>query len=296
MIETGASKWRIPSVVVRSVEYRGTPIAKGAMTGRIMGSALAVSTSRSKLFPEPSLAGRAHADGSAADRWRVSARKPGMRWGVWLAALLAWAATGCAVDGSGSAPRDAAPSFLSGHPAMPDPGMVHVVVEIPAGTNDKWEVAEDGSSLEWELVNGEPRVVAYLAYPANYGMISGTLVPRESEGDGDPLDVVLLGPALERGSVAVARPIGVLLLLDDGERDDKVLAVQTSGPLSDAADLADLRRRYPGVAAIIETWFTHYKGPGRLTSRGLAGRAEALRIIEEASAHYGQAMGATPPP
>jgi inorganic pyrophosphatase len=214
---------------------------------------------------------------------------------IWLAALLVGIATGCAVDGGGAPPRGAVPNFLSGYPAMPDPGLVHVVVEIPAGTNEKWEVAEDGRSIEWELEDGEPRVVAYLAYPANYGMIPGTLLPRESGGDGDPLDVVLLGPALERGSVAVARPIGVLLLLDDGERDDKVLAVPLTGPLSDARDLADLQRRYPGVLAIIETWFTHYKGPGRLASRGLAGRAEALRIIEEASAHYGEASGATPP-
>jgi inorganic pyrophosphatase len=233
-------------------------------------------------------------DGSAVGRRREPSLKLGKKWRTWLAALLVGAAAGCAVGGSGDLPRRAAPNFLSGYPAMPAPGLVHVVVEIPAGTNAKWEVAKDGSSIEWELEDGEPRVVAYLAYPANYGMIPGTLLPRESGGDGDPLDAVLLGPALERGSVAVARPIGALLLLDEGERDDKVLAVPTAGPLSDARDLADLRKRYPGVLAIIETWFTHYKGPDRLASRGLAGRAEALRIIEEASAYYGAASGATP--
>lgn len=177
---------------------------------------------------------------------------------------------------------------------MADSELAHVVVEIPAGTNAKWQVAEDGDSIEWELEDGEPRVVAYLAYPADYGIIPGTLVPRELGGDGDPLDVILLGPALPRGTVTTARPIGALLLLDEGERDDEALAVQTRGPLSDVADLADLQQRYPGVSAIIETWFTRYKGPGRLVSRGMVGRVEALRIIEEASAHYGEASAAAP--
>jgi len=143
--------------------------------------------------------------------------------GIWLAGLLMWVATGCAVGGSEAPPQPAAPNLHWGYPAMPGPGLVNVVVEIPAGTNAKWQVAEDGSSVEWESMNGEPRVVAYLAYPASYGMIPGTFVPRESGGDGDPLDAILLGPALERGTVAVARPIGVLFLSDDGERDDKVL-------------------------------------------------------------------------
>jgi inorganic pyrophosphatase len=214
--------------------------------------------------------------------------------GIWLAGLLMWVATGCAVGGSEAPPQPAAPNLHWGYPAMPGPGLVNVVVEIPAGTNAKWQVAEDGSSVEWESMNGEPRVVAYLAYPASYGMIPGTFVPRESGGDGDPLDAILLGPALERGTVAVARPIGVLFLSDDGERDDKVLAVQTTGPLSDVADLEDLLQRYPGVGAIIETWFTHYKGPDRLRSRGMAGRAEALRIIREASGHCGEVSSGVP--
>jgi inorganic pyrophosphatase len=119
-------------------------------------------------------------------------------------------------------------------------------------------------------------------------MIPGTLLPDSAGGDGDPLDVVVIGPSLARGSVVVARPVGVLRLTDDGERDDKILAVIAGGPLADAQDLADLDAHYPGVTTILETWFTRYKGPGRTESRGFGDRAEALRVLEQAAGFYAQ--------
>lgn len=182
-------------------------------------------------------------------------------------------------------------NYLTGYAALAEDGLVHVVVEIPAGTNAKWEVSESGASIEWEHRDGEPRVIRYLSYPGNYGMVPRTLVPRGTGGDGDPLDVILLGPALDRGSVVRARPIGLLRLVDDGERDEKVLAVQISGPLSDVTDLRSLDRRYAGAAAIIETWFANYKGPGRLESRGFGGVEEAIAAIREASQHFERASG-----
>jgi inorganic pyrophosphatase len=180
-------------------------------------------------------------------------------------------------------------NYLTGYAALAEDGLVHVVVEIPAGTNAKWEVSESGASIDREHQDGEPRVVQYLPYPGNYGMVPRTLVPRDAGGDGDPLDVILLGPALDRGAVVRARPIGLLRLVDSGERDDKVLAVQLSGPLSEVTDLGSLDRRYAGAAAIIETWFTNYKGPGRLESRGIGGAEEAIAAIREASQHFERA-------
>ena len=146
-----------------------------------------------------------------------------------------------------ASPRERDPSYLDGYAAFADHGLVHVVVEIPAGTNDKWEVEQSSGALRWEHENGRPRVVQYLAYPVNYGMIPRTSLPREIGGDGDPLDVLLLGPRMDRGAVVRARPIGVLRLLDDGERDDKILTVPIAGPLSDALDLETLDARYPGA-------------------------------------------------
>ena len=173
-------------------------------------------------------------------------------------------------------------NLLTDYPALPTPATVTVVVEIPAGTDQKWEVTKNGDGLEWEIEDGAPRLIRYLAYPANYGMIPGTLLPTPVGGDGDPLDVVLLGPALGRGTVTEARPVGVLRLLDGGEQDDKIVAVPTTGTFSEVEDLDELRRRYPGALSIVETWFLNYKGPGEMVGDGVAGGAEALAIVREA--------------
>lgn len=73
-------------------------------------------------------------------------------------------------------------------------GDVNAVVEIPAGTLDKWELSKSNGQVEWETVNDVPRVVNYLGYPGNYGMIPRTLLPKDDEGDADPLDILVLGP------------------------------------------------------------------------------------------------------
>jgi inorganic pyrophosphatase len=167
--------------------------------------------------------------------------------------------TACAASGN----------YRTDHPAMAGEGMIHVVVEIPAGSCEKWEVTPDGERMALD------RIVAYLPYPANYGMI-----PNTWYGDGDPLDAIVLGPAMQRGDVVVTRPVGILRMLDEGERDDKIICVVGSGPLSDVKDLDDLDQRYPGVREILETWFTYYKGPGRMESMGMEGPAAALETVE----------------
>jgi len=207
-----------------------------------------------------------------------------------LALLLAWPATS---DTASEPERLATPlNLLSGHPARTPGGDMNVVVEIPAGTNAKWETAKDGNGLTWERENGQPRVVRYLPYPANYGIVPATHLSKADGGDGDPLDVVLLGPARERGSVVAGRLIGVLRLLDRGEHDDKLLAVDLSGPLAAVHDLTELERDFPGVTQIVETWFTHYKGPGKIATSGFGDRAEAAAILERAEATFEQRASA----
>jgi len=173
-------------------------------------------------------------------------------------------------------------------------GRIRVVVEIPAGTNAKWEVDKESGDIAWEFKKGRPRVVQYLAYPANYGMVPQTLLPKEEGGDGDPLDVVVLGPAVARGTVLEVRLVGVLRLLDGGEQDDKLLAVQSEGPLSDVASLAELDERYVGVTRILDLWFTNYKGPGKMESRGFGPADEALGLVTRTHQAYRAASQPTP--
>src|SRR5210317_1159823 len=55
-------------------------------------------------------------------------------------------------------------------------GTVNVVIEIPTGTNEKWEVSKKTGDIEWEFKKGKPRIVKFLGYPTNYGMIPRTLL------------------------------------------------------------------------------------------------------------------------
>jgi inorganic pyrophosphatase len=178
-------------------------------------------------------------------------------------------------------------SFLTDYDPINLDGTVNAVIEIPAGTTAKYETNKNNGMLELEQKDGKPRFVQYLGYPCNYGLIPRSLLPKSKGGDGDPLDVCVLGPAVPIGSVVKARPIGILTLLDNGEIDDKVILVLQTGPFAKVSSLADLDARFPGVTTILQTWFTHYKGYGKdgklqLGSPGYQGRAAAIKTIGDA--------------
>ena len=179
------------------------------------------------------------------------------------------------------APHD----FLRGFPAKTGERTANAVVEIPCGTNEKWEIKQDGV-MRWDLKNGAPRVVEYLGYPANYGIVPRAVLGKEIGGDGDPLDVLVLGPAMPRGTVASVKVLGIIHLVDGGETDDKLLAVVEQGPLGKIDSLADLDREKPGVTAILKTWFENYKGPGKLTCSGFGSRGDALELLAKCEASF----------
>ena len=206
--------------------------------------------------------------------------------GLLWAGLCLFIAIGLGCSGSASPHHEDSSDLLRGVAARPSATSIHVVVEIPAGTNDKWEVDKETGVLRWEQKNGQPRVVQYLAYPGNYGMIPRTRLPATHGGDDDPLDVLLLGPAIERGQLVEARPIGVLRLRDGGELDDKIIAVPLTGPFADCRSIDALDERYPGVSTIISTWFGNYKGGGEITVLGYAPPSVALLSITTASRAY----------
>jgi len=167
-------------------------------------------------------------------------------------------------------------------PARNPDGSANALIEIPAGTDAKWEVRKEDGALRWELRDGHPRVVRYLAYPANYGMVPSTLLASETGGDGDPLDVLVLGPTLPRGALVPVRIVGMLRLLDDGEQDDKLIAVRAGTAFSEIEDLPDLDAQFPGVTQILEIWFASYKGPGRIETRGFGDAQAANALLDRA--------------
>ena len=168
-------------------------------------------------------------------------------------------------------------------------GSVNAIVEIPTGTSAKWEVSKDDpNAVYWEYKNGEPRVVHYLGYPGNYGAIPGTALPKELGGDGDPLDVIVLGQAVPRGEIVDVSVIGVLKMLDDGEQDDKLIAVLTQdSPFAHVESMAQLDNEFPGVSQIIDLWFANYKGPdGGMQGLGFEDAESARAVLEAAAENF----------
>lgn len=154
------------------------------------------------------------------------------------------------------------------------------IIEIPAGTLDKFELNKKSDEIEHEHKDGKPRVVKYLAYPANYGYIPHTLLAKEDGGDGDPLDVFVLGAAVKREAKLDIKIIGALKLLDRGEQDDKLLAVASDTPFWEVNSINQLNTKFPGVSAILETWLSNYKGIGKMESQGFIEREAALQILQ----------------
>ena len=60
-----------------------------------------------------------------------------------------------------------------------DYGNVDALIEISSGTLEKWEYNKSTGDIELELINNKPRIISYLGYPANYGMIPKTILPKE---------------------------------------------------------------------------------------------------------------------
>ena len=166
-------------------------------------------------------------------------------------------------------------------------GNINAVIEIPSGTHDKFEVSKDTGQIVQDIENGQPRKIKYIGYPGNYGMIPQTLLSIQLGGDGDPLDVIVLGEQLQKGSVVEVKLIGILKMLDDGEVDDKLIAVMASNSIfSRVNSFNELKNSYQGIIEILEIWFTNYKGTEKATVNGFEDEKKALEIFKSAHEQY----------
>ncbi|AFY75189.1 inorganic pyrophosphatase [Synechococcus sp. PCC 7502] len=110
---------------------------------------------------------------------------------------------------------------LSRIPAQPKPGVLNVIIEIPAGSKNKYEFDKDLNAFALDRV-----LYASVQYPYDYGFIPNTLAE-----DGDPMDgMVIMDQPTFPGCIIPARPIGMLIMIDGGDRDEKLLCVPVKDP------------------------------------------------------------------
>jgi inorganic pyrophosphatase len=178
-------------------------------------------------------------------------------------------------------------NLLHDIPAFTADSLVNVVIEIPAGTNQKWEVNKTSGQIEWEQVSPDSfRVINYLPYPANYGFVPQTLLPKASGGDGDPVDVFVLGSSIDRERIIQVRIVGIIHMLDDNESDSKLLAVSTGEAGFDINSHEMLINKYPGLVEIIKLWLMNYKGENKISILSVNDENDAFRYLKTANDDY----------
>ena len=152
------------------------------------------------------------------------------------------------------------------------PEEINVVVEIPHGSRNKYEYDKDLNIFRLDRALHSP-----IYYPGDYGFMPQTLAE-----DGDPLDVLILvvQPTFP-GCLVVARPIGILKMIDDGLPDDKILAVPVGEPAYH--DIHTSSQIFPHTLRTISHFFETYKTlEGKRTStQGWQDAASARRSVIE---------------
>lgn len=164
---------------------------------------------------------------------------------------------------------------------------LQAVIEIPAGTNKKIEYHIQRRQFIVDSINHKPRSIEYLPYLGNYGFIPSTYSDPKKGGDGDALDILVLSESTPSGSIIKVIPIGVLRLDDNGESDDKIIAVpaQLAQQILPIKSFEELSLNYPEIRKMISLWFQNYNPNDKVTILSFNGEDTALSIIKKWSKH-----------
>jgi inorganic pyrophosphatase len=178
------------------------------------------------------------------------------------------------------------------------PEEVTVFVEIVPRDTVKYEVDKETGYLKIDRPQQYSNVV-----PANYGFVPQTYCAERiagrarsksdlaiSDGDGDPLDILVLSEHhIPRGDIILkARPIGGFCLIDDGEADDKIIAVLKGDKVFE--QYREIRELPKGILERFEHYFLTYKSlpdePSKCEIAFSYGREESYGVIRAAMDDY----------
>lgn len=151
------------------------------------------------------------------------------------------------------------------------------VIEIQKNGRNKYELDKETGMLKLDRV-----LYTATHYPANYGFI-----PRTYAGDGDPLDVVLLcHEEIVPMTLVESYPIGVLKMVDNGEEDEKIIAIPVNDPyLNGYKNITDLPTQ--SLDEIMHFFEVYKQLEGKVTTIDkMLGREDAEAIIEKCINNY----------
>ncbi|RME14152.1 MAG: inorganic diphosphatase [Bdellovibrio sp.] len=128
------------------------------------------------------------------------------------------------------------------------PHLFPAIVEVPKGSKNKYELDKETGLIRVDRV-----LFSSVQYPANYGFI-----PRTYCEDNDPLDVLVLGQeAVFPLTILMAKPIGLMKMSDQGESDDKIIAVHANDP--EYAHYSSITELPPHRMEEVKRFFEDYK-------------------------------------
>lgn len=128
------------------------------------------------------------------------------------------------------------------------PAQVNALIEIPQGSRAKYEIDKATGLLKLDRV-----IYSSFHYPVNYGFI-----PKTLGEDGDPLDVlVICSETIQPLCLVEATVIGNMQMIDNGEKDDKIIAVATKDPsVNHYTNIDSLPSHFK---AVLRNYFEQYK-------------------------------------
>lgn len=196
-------------------------------------------------------------------------------------------------------------------------GILNMVVEIPRWTNAKLEINKSTgfNAIKQDVKSGKLRYVKncfpHHGYIWNYGAFPQTWEDpthedpdTKAKGDNDPVDVCEIGQNVGKpGQLKQVKVLGVMALLDEGETDWKVIAIDVTDPLAaELNDIEDVEKKMPGLLKATEEWFRIYKIPdgkpeNKFAFNGEAkNKAYAMKVIKETHGYWKNLItGAIPP-
>jgi inorganic pyrophosphatase len=161
------------------------------------------------------------------------------------------------------------------------PAIVNAIIEIPKHSNAKYEMDKATGLLRLDRV-----LYSAMFYPANYGFI-----PQSLGEDHDPLDILVLSE-IECVPLCIveAKVIGVMRMLDQGEGDDKIIAVANND--MSVNYINNIEELPEHLLSEMRNFFEEYKKLEKKTVKvkDFQDKATAKKIIEKAISDYKKAL------